>query len=192
MLFPSSRRWQKSAGLNGQMEKNVSGLFVLYSSFRFNAPDGGVDPKPTEISGGLEPSGTTAPPQQHCSMLGAMPCSRQQKRLLGCWAWVCSRSHASPSMGHTFPVVKREIVHDISTEIATRNAAASSLSFVHKIWETGIAVFDSITDLLLKKSPLRFTPWVPKRLIPTNRACVLARAEWRTCIYRGTLAKKRK
>lgn len=70
------------------MEKNVSGLFVLYSNFRsplVYAPDGWFDPKPTEIKRLFGAISATAPPAwQHCSVMGETLHSRQQKGLLGC------------------------------------------------------------------------------------------------------------
>lgn len=60
--------------------------------------------------------------------------------------------------------------------------------------ETRVAVFVSahgMTELLLKKNPLRLAPRVPKRLVPTTTAYILAGTLWRTCIYIGTLTEKK-
>lgn len=100
------------------------------------------------------------------------------------------RSQASPSCSCTFPFFRGCHLHRDHSQ----KCSYKKFKFYTPNMETWIAVFVSaygMTELLLKKNPLRFAPWVPKRLVPTDAADILTRTLWRTCIYIGTLTEKK-
>lgn len=139
------------------MEKTVSGLCYTPVSGHhwFNAPDGRIDPKPTEISGYLEQL-ATAPPAWPPCVCQVRCCAPGSWR--GSWLWhVCIwETHNSQLRSDISLCQERNCLWHLA-EITARNAGARSLNFVHKIQETWIAVFvtaHSIADLLLEEKSL--------------------------------------